>query len=977
VKHPPKSPLPVGGRAWQLCLVAGALAGATYFLTLSDGARGIVFTGAHLAAGAVIALSGRGGGRGPWLVVGLGFVVKAMGDGVWFLSNLVWHKEGASIVLAANAFYLVGYSLLGAGLLWMAYRRNRKSLLADLTDGVIICASAVVLSAVSLMSPFFAAPGLDGPDLLLSIALPVMDILLLFGLTTLVSGATRPAMSLRLLVIGLGSHLAADTLYYAASVDAGYVVGGAMDALWFVAWGFASAAALHPSSVSGAPEAARPVRKLSRRRMVWFAIASLTGPAYSVLAVLRGGDPHYGIVLAGSVTIALAVLFRLAGSVKEIEAKMDELDAQSAELQNALAEGRRVYEQLSEAELKYRSLVEHLPALVYVWNLDSTPAYVSPYIESLTGYPADAFFEDPGLSMQLIHPSDRQAVQEEWERATGARKPFYMEYRMGTQDRGTIWVRNEGRVLTNDDDESLFVQGVVLDITREREAGERLRATEARYRTLVEHIPAVTFIDRIDAERTNLYISPQIEQLVGYSPPEWRARQLWFKAVHPDDVDRVRAQYRRDNEDPTSFAVEYRLIARDGRVVWVRQEAFAVAGDDSRPAFWQGVLIDVSEMRDAEAKRRLLEERLLHSQKMEAVGQLAGGIAHDFNNLLAVIQNYASFLMEELADDDPRHADAVDIFRSSQRAAQLVKQLLTFSRREVVDPEIVDLNDILKDIESLLRRTIPESIELDFSMAGQELPVLVDRGQIEQVLMNLTVNARDAMPNGGRLAFATHAPAGEEGIVHLAVSDTGRGMPREVAERIFEPFFTTKPRDAGTGLGLATVYGIVEQSGGTIEVKSQEGAGTTFWIGLPISDGVSAEAGNALPVSTPPRPMGETVLVAEDERGVREVVQRILSRKGYKVLVASSGPEALEVAARFEDRIDILLTDVVMPQMSGWELAERLRIERTGLKIVYMSGYAEDALAPNTASNPAITFIEKPFSAEALILKLRQVLEAA
>jgi nitrogen-specific signal transduction histidine kinase/CheY-like chemotaxis protein len=387
------------------------------------------------------------------------------------------------------------------------------------------------------------------------------------------------------------------------------------------------------------------------------------------------------------------------------------------------------------------------------------------------------------------------------------------------------------------------------------------------------------------------------------------------------------------------------------------------------------------------------QERLAQAQRLESLGQLAGGVAHDFNNLLAVILNYAEFAAEELAAAPESegagrcaaaHDDLEQISRAGERAASLTRQLLAFARREVVQPQVLDLDTVVSAVEEMLRRTLGEHVELTISLAGGLHPVLADPGRLEQVLVNLAVNARDAMPGGGMLTIDTsnitvdadsiaggsESPLGQQ--VRLRVSDTGTGMPPEVVAHAFEPFFTTKADDGGTGLGLATVYGILTQADGHIRIYSEPGGGTTFSITLPATTLAASPA--ASEVTYQRTPSGETVLVVEDEAALREVTRRILARNGYQVITAASGPEALEIVRNYQGEIHLLVTDVVMPHMLGKEVAEQILLIKPETEVLYMSGYARPVLASQGRLEPGVALVEKPFSEADLLAKAGQVL---
>ncbi len=411
---------------------------------------------------------------------------------------------------------------------------------------------------------------------------------------------------------------------------------------------------------------------------------------------------------------------------------------------------------------------------------------------------------------------------------------------------------------------------------------------------------------------------------------------------------------------------------------------------------------DIENVQEAAARERLktdaererLQNQLHQAQRLESLGQLAGGIAHDFNNLLAVIINYAAFIANDLdaasaLDGDDRwrgtREDIEQVRLAAERASHLTHQLLSFARREVVQPEVVDVNNVVSDIEQLLRRTLGEHVELESSLAADLHAVLIDPGQLEQILVNLAVNARDAMPEGGILKidtanidvdeeFAASRPELSPGPhVRLRISDSGVGMPPETVQRAFDPFFTTKPPGRGTGLGLATVYGIVQQAGGRTEIYSEPGIGTTFTAQLPATDRLN------IPVVHPndsPVPHGEeTILLVEDEQALREVTRRILSAAGYKVLVAANGPRALQAAGGHAGPIDLLLSDVIMPQMPGPQLAERLLAERPAVRVLLMSGFAQPILDSGGHLEAGMALIEKPFSGPGLLAKVAQTLE--
>jgi PAS domain S-box-containing protein len=543
--------------------------------------------------------------------------------------------------------------------------------------------------------------------------------------------------------------------------------------------------------------------------------------------------------------------------------------------------------------------------------------------------------------------------------------------------------------------------GIAIEHDR---AKAELRAAEARYRTLVERLPAITYVAELGADGPWHYVSPQIETMLGFSPAEWLSDPMnWMNHIYPDDRETALAAEKLFQETHELFQAEYRMCARDGRLLWFRDEGVLLHETDGQRPLMQGVMYDITE-------RKRLEDQLRHSQKMEAVGQLAGGVAHDFNNLLMLIQAHNENLRDRLAADDPARKDASEIETAVTRAASLTAQLLAFSRKQVLRPKVLDLNVVLADVSEMLHRLIGENIDVNIAPGRSLGRIKTDPSQMEQVILNLAVNSRDAMPNGGRLTIQTcnveldengsrihdGAPAGK--YVMLSVTDTGIGMDRETRAHIFEPFFTTKEPGKGTGLGLATVYGVVKHSDGWIWVDSEPGRGTTFKIHFPrveeshvgecLVEEVEVEKSQvsksrvepkAQPVAKPAAavsaaPKGtETVLVVEDQDGIRDIVRESLRRSGYKVLIAVDGNEALKMADAYPDPIHLLVTDLVMPNIGGRELAQRLTPLRPGMKVLFMSGYSETSALDDEEADA--TILQKPFSLDALVRNVRRVLD--
>jgi len=513
---------------------------------------------------------------------------------------------------------------------------------------------------------------------------------------------------------------------------------------------------------------------------------------------------------------------------------------------------------------------------------------------------------------------------------------------------------------------TVYQQRQIVHIRRQVLEQEKL------FRLITEN--AGDMIAVMDSDGNRVYASPSFEKVLGYSNSELLGPALDY--IHPDDrtlVDEAATEARQ-----TGFGrrIEYRMRHKDGTWRYLESMASAIRNEQSQVE----KLVVVN--RDITARRRL-EEQFRQAQKMEAVGRLSGGIAHDFNNLLGVIIGYAEVLEERIPAAD-REAVS-EILKAGQRAAALTKQLLAFSRQQVLEPRVLDLNHVIADTENMLRRLVGEDIYLVTRLEPQLGAVKADPGQIGQILMNLVVNARDAMPEGGELRIETTNVQMDEAFVRryaypvktgsyaqLSVSDTGVGMDPETQARIFEPFFTTKGKDAGTGLGLATVYGVVKQSGGYIEAISEPGRGTTFKICLPRVD----EAVTPVRALEPGVRLegNETILLVEDEVALRTLAQQVLTSLGYQVLEAARGSEALALAKRVS-KIDVLLTDVVMPDMNGRAVAQQLLTSHPEIKVVYMSGYTGQAVGNHGISHPDGAFLPKPFTREILAGKIRQALK--
>jgi hypothetical protein len=492
---------------------------------------------------------------------------------------------------------------------------------------------------------------------------------------------------------------------------------------------------------------------------------------------------------------------------------------------------------------------------------------------------------------------------------------------------------------------------------------DRLRSAEQRYRRLAENAPDIVFRYELAPQRRFAYVSPVIFSVTGYSTEEYYADpDLSFKIVHPDDRHLLEGLLGGD-----IGAATMRWAHKNGNIIWIEQRSALVRDPASHVVAIEGIARDISE-------RRQLEEQLRHSQKMDAIGRLTAGVAHDFNNLLTVINGYSDLSLREIPASNPVRKKINEVRKAGDQAAALTRQLLAFGRKQVSQSKMVDVNSTVKANLNMLRRVIGEDIELVTVLDPALRPIKADEGHIEQVLLNLAVNSRDAMSRGGKLTIRTANEPGGDHIL-LAISDTGCGIDAATQLRVFEPFFTTKESGRGTGLGLSIVSSIVKQNGGKIDLESQVGDGTTFKIHLPSAEATLAPSCAARPVNEV-RTGSEMILVVEDDAAVRDFICTILQNAGYRAVAARHGDHALEIWQQHQDRFGLVVTDLVMPHMSGPVLIERLCCLSLGVRVLYTSGYADDAVARHGDLHPDIPFLRKPFNADTLLQAVREALDA-
>ncbi len=626
--------------------------------------------------------------------------------------------------------------------------------------------------------------------------------------------------------------------------------------------------------------------------------------------------------------------------------------------------------QLSDARIAW-GLLEAAPDAIVAVDGDGRIALVNAQVEKLFGYHPEELLGQP---VEILVPESARGIH------MGHRDGYFthpVTRPMGA-GKGLAARRKDGSeflaeisLSAIETESGLLVSAAIRDGSERKQAAIIASSNDA----IISHA--------IDGTITSW--NGGAERVYGYRAAEVLGRHIEL-IVAPGRHDEDRALRARVARGERIGEFETVHVRRDGSLVELAKTMAPIVDVRGAVVGVSTIGRDITERKRVENERRTLEERLNHSQRLESLGQLAGGIAHDFNNLLAVILNYASFAAEDIIDNEAAQADIEAIRTAAERAARLTQQLLTFARRGSIQPEVLDLNAVVDDVKSLLSRTIGEHVQLTVHLDDGLSAVRADRGQVEQVLMNVAVNARDAMKDGGTLTIETsmvHLAGGDDQLrppvaagryVQLTVSDTGIGMSEEVAAHAFDPFFSTKPKGEGSGLGLATVYGIVAEANGTTTLYSEPGVGTTIRIYLPaLDEPITARQPRQMVDAA--RGDGTTVLVVEDEPAMRAVTARILTRKGYTVLEAANGDEALALAGRHH--CDLVLTDVVMPSMSGPELSERLRDRRPNLPVVFMSGYSHGVLGPRGLLDRNVALIEKPFDAVQLLQKIQSVLRGS
>ena len=669
----------------------------------------------------------------------------------------------------------------------------------------------------------------------------------------------------------------------------------------------------------------------------------------------------------------------MALSMEEMRRDLEALRQENARLKGVEAELAAAMESLRGSEERLRLAVDAAQMGLWEWDMLSNRVSWDAKKYDVFGLAYGSFAGTKEAFFELVHPDDRPMLATAITRAVEDGAPYHNEFRIVAPAGHTRWIANLGQVYRDDVGRPVRMIGVVYDVTDRKLTERALSDSEEKFRSIVE--TTSEWIWAIDRDARITYSNQAIERILGYRPEELAGVSL-RSLVHEHDLpkaEQILSASLAEKRRWAGFVAKCRH--KDGTYRYLECHGVPILDATGEVVGFRGSDRDVTE-------RKQVDEDLRDAHRMEGIGQLAGGFAHHFNNLLTVIVGHVEMALE-LSGGEAVDADLQSIRQAAQRSALLTRQLLTFAGKQIIAPKVVNLNDQIEGMGTTLRRLVGEKIELVTQLSSGLWNVIADPAQLELVVMNLVVNAQEAMPDGGTLTITTanvavddeYAPRGPEVMpgeyVMIAVSDTGAGMTGEIAQQIFEPFFTTKEWGSdSTGLGLSTCYGVVAQQGGHIRVHTQPNHGSTFRIYLTrqtLADDTVER------VDTPgARPReSRTVLVADDEPGVRKLAARILRTRGYTVLDAASGAEALDVARAWHGRIDLLVTDVVMPEMSGWQLARRLQDERPGLETLYISGYGERAAGDQAPVDPKVHFLQKPFAAGALVQKVRTLLDAA
>jgi PAS domain S-box-containing protein len=638
---------------------------------------------------------------------------------------------------------------------------------------------------------------------------------------------------------------------------------------------------------------------------------------------------------------------------------------------------------LRQSEEIFRRMIETAQEGVCVIDAHARITYANKRMTEMLAYSEG---EMMGRSpFDYLHEDDRDKARQSFEgRRQGIKEVF--DVRFVRKDGSYCWGIVSATPIMDDQGRLTGSFSMITDITEHKRAVESLRESEERLRLAL--MAANQGLYDLNVQTGEAKVNEEYALMLGYDPSDFReTNSKWIERLHPDDRERIAGEYRSYIEGKISaYEVEFRQRTKSGDWKWILSLGKIVEWDsEGKPLRMLGTHTDITDRKRAEEENQKLQAQLMHAQKMEAVGQLAGGIAHDFNNILTAIIGYGNIIQMKMDKDDPLQVNLDSILAAAEKAAVLTQSLLAFSRKQIIQTKPVDLNKIVRNIEKILIRIIGEDIELRTKLAIEELNVLADSSQLEQVIMNLATNARDAMPNGGTLSLETGRTElgaefkrthgfGEPGrYALLTVSDTGEGMDEETKKRIFEPFFTTKEVGKGTGLGLAMVYGIIKQHAGFINVISKSGKGTAFIVYFPLIEPEREEKRPEELLS--PKRGTETILIAEDDETIRVLTGEVLKQFGYSIIEAKDGKDAIQKFMEHRDKIHLLILDLIMPEKNGKEAYDEIRKSRPDIKVLFVSGYAADIIQKKGILNQGLHFVFKPISPVHLLKKVREVLD--
>lgn len=908
-------------RAWLVTLLLGSAAAIIYFLIPDDDVRSVWYALIGASSGILILAASRTVTLGPmaWKCFGIALLLWAAGDFIWTLYQVAGPVPYPSI---SDALYLAGYPFAIAGVIIYVSSRRIGSMLRTVMDAALISIPVGLIGWELVVDRYVTSAALSPGDLI-GLSYPILD-LVLFGAAFALFLNPRPWADTRILGLSIAMLLLADLLYSAGLIAETYYTGIWYDALWIFSYVLWAAAALHPSAMRKTRDTSHSTHETNVYPMVAIAAAGSLIAVY-LFAYFNDEDISLLPALLGLGATMLLAIARMA-----MEA----------------SRSRRSAEQVQD-------LFGHASDAIFIIDgrqyVDGNQAAFT-----MTGYSREELVT---MKVGSLNPSDEQYLVDELFDRLEDGETVISEQALVRKDGSPVVIESHARQLPDG-----RFQSIVRDITARVEAERALRESDELLRHAFDTGAAGMALSTLDG--TFIKVNHAFASMLGYEVDEL-AGVATAAITHPIDREITRnplPQMARGELE--EFHAEKRLLHQDGHEIWVRIDLALSRDADGDPKLLIAHILDISLSRE-------LEAHLRRADKMDAIGRLAGGVAHDFNNLLAVVLNYASFVADKLGSSHESADDIQEIIKAGKRGADLTRQLLAFSRKDVPRTEVVSVNGAVVDLEPMLRNLIPASIQISLHLDPDVPNVFMDPSHLDQVLMNLALNARDAMPDQGKLEISTSdltllAGSAELSLAaghyaRISVTDTGTGIPDDIRENIFEPFFTTKDRDKGTGLGLATVFGVVNQVQGKVQIESTEGIGTRFDIFIPATlEEVGTGANDVLrgPIAKQIDPLD--LLVVEDEPSVRAMTSRILRAAGHHVVEADNGVEALQLLE--EATFDVLVTDVVMPRMSGLQLREQV-----DLPAVLISGYADDAIQNQDELPSGTTLILKPFTTVELL----------